>query len=149
MAALGAKRTLVKVQTPPGHSCDVAWLPGGYPELHVGKLAAASRFADSIRKFAQTRPVHGECGGYMTLGAGLIDAVGTRHADAEAARTRNRFCAAAPASRLQDRNAACGNSKSCRRKAVSATSDQAHTMKKRKKAAPQSITAPPLLGGTI
>jgi cobyrinic acid a,c-diamide synthase len=74
------RRTLVKVQTPPGHSCDVAWLPGGYPELHVGKLAAASRFADSIRKFAQTRPVHGECGGYMTLGAGLIDGVGTRHA---------------------------------------------------------------------
>jgi cobyrinic acid a,c-diamide synthase len=65
---------------PPDPSCDVAWLPGGYPELHAGKLAAASRFADGIRGFAQTRPVHGECGGYMTLGAGLIDAAGTRHA---------------------------------------------------------------------
>jgi len=65
---------------PPDPSCDVAWLPGGYPELHAGKLAAASRFADGIRTFAQTRPVHGECGGYMTLGAGLIDAAGTRHA---------------------------------------------------------------------
>jgi cobyrinic acid a,c-diamide synthase len=65
---------------PPDHSCDVAWLPGGYPELHAGKLAAASRFADGIRAFAQTRAVHGECGGYMTLGAGLIDAAGTRHA---------------------------------------------------------------------
>ena len=65
---------------PPDPSCDVAWLPGGYPELHAGKLAAASRFADGIRAFAQTRPVHGECGGYMTLGAGLIDAAGTRHA---------------------------------------------------------------------
>jgi cobyrinic acid a,c-diamide synthase len=64
---------------PPDPSCDVAWLPGGYPELHAGKLAAASRFADGIRAFAQTRPVHGECGGYMTLGAGLIDAAGTRH----------------------------------------------------------------------
>ena len=65
---------------PPDPSCDVAWLPGGYPELHAGKLAAASRFADGMRAFAQTRPVHGECGGYMTLGAGLIDAAGTRHA---------------------------------------------------------------------
>jgi cobyrinic acid a,c-diamide synthase len=65
---------------PPDPSCDVAWLPGGYPELHAGKLAAASRFADGIRGFAQTRSVHGECGGYMTLGAGLIDAAGTRHA---------------------------------------------------------------------
>ncbi len=65
---------------PPDPSCDVAWLPGGYPELHAGQLASASRFADGIRAFAQTRPVHGECGGYMTLGAGLIDAAGTRHA---------------------------------------------------------------------
>jgi cobyrinic acid a,c-diamide synthase len=33
-----------------------------------------------MRAFAQSRPVHGECGGYMTLGAGLVDANGTRHA---------------------------------------------------------------------
>ena len=65
---------------PPDASCDVAWLPGGYPELHGGRLASASRFADGVRAFAQTRPVHGECGGYMTLGAGLIDASGKRHA---------------------------------------------------------------------
>ncbi len=65
---------------PPDPCCDVAWLPGGYPELHAGQLAAASRFAAGIRAFAQTRAVHGECGGYMTLGAGLVDAAGTRHA---------------------------------------------------------------------
>jgi cobyrinic acid a,c-diamide synthase len=65
---------------PPDPSCDVAWLPGGYPELHAGQLASAVRFADGLRSFAQTRPVHGECGGYMTLGAGLIDAAGVRHA---------------------------------------------------------------------
>ncbi|MBB5046586.1 cobyrinic acid a,c-diamide synthase [Rhodopseudomonas rhenobacensis] len=64
----------------PDPSCDVAWLPGGYPELHAGKLAAATRFAEGLRDFAQTKPVHGECGGYMTLGAGLIDAAGHRHA---------------------------------------------------------------------
>jgi cobyrinic acid a,c-diamide synthase len=65
---------------PPDPSCDVAWLPGGYPEWHAGQLASAVRFADGLRSFAQTRPVHGECGGYMTLGAGLIDAAGVRHA---------------------------------------------------------------------
>jgi cobyrinic acid a,c-diamide synthase len=63
----------------PASDCDVAWLPGGYPELHAGKLAAASRFAAGMRDFARTKPVHGECGGYMTLGAGLIDAAGRRH----------------------------------------------------------------------
>jgi cobyrinic acid a,c-diamide synthase len=64
----------------PDPSCDVAWLPGGYPELHAGRLAAALRFGEGMRRFAQTKPVHGECGGYMTLGAGLIDADGHRHA---------------------------------------------------------------------
>jgi cobyrinic acid a,c-diamide synthase len=65
---------------PPDPSCHVAWLPGGYPELHAGKLSAASHFADGLRDFAQTRAVHGECGGYMMLGAGLVDAAGIRHA---------------------------------------------------------------------
>ncbi len=65
---------------PPPEGCDSCWLPGGYPELHAGRLAAASRFLDGLRAFALTRPVHGECGGYMVLGAGLVDADGARHA---------------------------------------------------------------------
>jgi cobyrinic acid a,c-diamide synthase len=65
---------------PPAERCDVCWLPGGYPELHAGKLASASGFRDGLKKFAATRPVHGECGGYMVLGEGLEDADGTRHA---------------------------------------------------------------------
>ena len=40
----------------------------------------ARRFADGLRRFAQTRPVHGECGGYMVLGESLEDAAGRRHA---------------------------------------------------------------------
>jgi cobyrinic acid a,c-diamide synthase len=64
----------------PNEAADVAWLPGGYPELHAGKLAAHSRFHERLRAFAATRPVHGECGGYMVLGAGLVDKEGTRHA---------------------------------------------------------------------
>jgi len=63
----------------PDPSADVVWMPGGYPELHAGRLAAASRFRAALRAFAETRPVHGECGGYMAMGAGLIDKQGQRH----------------------------------------------------------------------
>jgi cobyrinic acid a,c-diamide synthase len=65
---------------PPPHDCDACWLPGGYPELHAGVLANARRFLEGMRRFAATRPVHGECGGYMVLGEGLEDAQGVRHA---------------------------------------------------------------------
>jgi cobyrinic acid a,c-diamide synthase len=65
---------------PPPDDCDCCWLPGGYPELHAGALAAAVRFRTGLARFAATRPVHGECGGYMVLGEALIDAGGTPHA---------------------------------------------------------------------
>lgn len=60
----------------PDDSADVCWLPGGYPELHAGKLAAAERFRSGLQAFALTRPVHGECGGYMAIGQVLVDAQG-------------------------------------------------------------------------
>jgi cobyrinic acid a,c-diamide synthase len=63
----------------PPESCDSCWLPGGYPELHAARLAAARRFREGLRRFAQSRPVHGECGGYMVLGESLEDADGIRH----------------------------------------------------------------------
>ena len=65
---------------PPPDSADSCWLPGGYPELHADALAAARRFSQGLRRFAETRPVHGECGGYMVLGESLEDAAGKRHA---------------------------------------------------------------------
>jgi cobyrinic acid a,c-diamide synthase len=63
----------------PDADADVCWLPGGYPELHAGRLASNTRFLGQLRAFAETRPVHGECGGYMVLGTALTDAEGTRH----------------------------------------------------------------------
>jgi cobyrinic acid a,c-diamide synthase len=66
-------------ETPP-EACDLCWLPGGYPELHAGRLAQAERFKAGLRRFAETRPVHGECGGYMVLGRTLVDADGVAHA---------------------------------------------------------------------
>jgi cobyrinic acid a,c-diamide synthase len=64
----------------PDEHCDACWLPGGYPELHAGRLAGSRNFLERIRHFAETRPVHGECGGYMALGDSLTDADGVRHA---------------------------------------------------------------------
>lgn len=64
---------------PPDDSCDACWLPGGYPELHAARLAAATRFRTGLARFAGTRPVHGECGGFMVLGQALEDADGVTH----------------------------------------------------------------------
>lgn len=63
----------------PISTCDCCWLPGGYPELHAGRLAAADNFRNGLARFAETRPLHGECGGYMILGQALEDADGVRH----------------------------------------------------------------------
>ncbi len=65
---------------PPEKNCDAVWLPGGYPELHAGRLAGNSGFLGGLRQFAQLKPVHGECGGYMVLGQSLTDADGATHA---------------------------------------------------------------------
>ncbi len=65
---------------PPPADCDVCWLPGGYPELHGARIASNGRFLDGLRLFAETRPVHGECGGYMVLGRAIEDADGVSHA---------------------------------------------------------------------
>ena len=64
---------------PPPNDCDACWLPGGYPELHADRLAAAVRFKDGLARFASKHPVHGECGGYMVLGQALVDADGASH----------------------------------------------------------------------
>lgn len=63
----------------PDPGATVCWLPGGYPELHAPRLAACASFRQGLAAFARTRPVHGECGGYMALGQGLIAADGRRY----------------------------------------------------------------------
>ncbi len=80
--AAGAELTIFSplADQGPDPSTELAWLPGGYPELHGGRLAGNAVFQEGLRRFASTRPVHGECGGYMVLGQGLVDAAGIRHA---------------------------------------------------------------------
>lgn len=63
----------------PANHADLVWLPGGYPELHAGTIAAAANFLQGLRAHAETRPVHGECGGYMVLGETLVDKAGGMH----------------------------------------------------------------------
>ncbi len=65
----------------PAADCDAVYLPGGYPELHAGRLAANGRFLAGLHA-ARDRgaSVYGECGGYMVLGRALIDADGAEHA---------------------------------------------------------------------
>lgn len=57
--------------------CDFIYLPGGYPELHLPELAAATQFQESLRRAAEKEiPVYGECGGYMVLGQRITGADG-------------------------------------------------------------------------
>ncbi|KJS43646.1 MAG: cobyrinic acid a,c-diamide synthase [Roseovarius sp. BRH_c41] len=63
----------------PVPEADFVFLPGGYPELHAGQIAANTIFMQSLRNAAQTTDIYGECGGYMVLGEGLTGADGTRH----------------------------------------------------------------------
>ncbi|GGF06110.1 cobyrinic acid a,c-diamide synthase [Aliidongia dinghuensis] len=67
-------------EAPPGDA-DAVYLPGGYPELHAGRLAAAAEFRRGmLAAAARGAAIYGECGGYMALGDGLIDGDGVRHA---------------------------------------------------------------------
>ena len=61
----------------PNSSAELVILPGGFPELHAGRLAAASEFRRGVNA---AEAVYGECGGYMAMGDGLVDANGQRHA---------------------------------------------------------------------
>ncbi len=80
--AAGAEITLFSplANESPGDDADAVYLPGGYPELHGGRIAGGEIFRAGLRAAAERgATVYGECGGYMVLGDGLIDADGNRH----------------------------------------------------------------------
>lgn len=65
----------------PDEQADAIYLPGGYPELHAGRLASAAHFkAGMLAAHERNARIYGECGGYMVLGEGLISADGKQHA---------------------------------------------------------------------
>ena len=64
----------------PSADADTVYLPGGYPELYGGRLAAADTFRAGMEA-ARDRDalIYGECGGFMVLGKGLIDGYERNH----------------------------------------------------------------------
>lgn len=65
----------------PAVDCNAVFLPGGYPELHGQKLAAAALFkAGLIAARNRGALIYGECGGFMVLGETLVDKAGQGHA---------------------------------------------------------------------
>lgn len=57
--------------------CDAVWLPGGYPELHTGAIAANRPMAASLKTHvAAGKPLLAECGGMMALFDTLVSVDG-------------------------------------------------------------------------
>lgn len=80
------RRSGARVQTfspladEPAPEADFIFLPGGYPELHAGRIAGNARFLESLRSAAARGvSIYGECGGYMVLGKTITDGDGVRH----------------------------------------------------------------------
>ncbi|NLF54561.1 MAG: cobyrinate a,c-diamide synthase [Thauera phenolivorans] len=60
--------------------CDALWLPGGYPELHVERLAANTWFQRGLRAHLEAgKPMLAECGGLMSLLEAIVDRDGVEH----------------------------------------------------------------------
>jgi cobyrinic acid a,c-diamide synthase len=76
----GAEITFFSPLADEAPSGDAVYLPGGYPELHAGRLGGNTIFLSGLRRAAESGvPVFGECGGYMVLGEALTDAAGSAH----------------------------------------------------------------------
>ncbi len=59
--------------------CDAAWLPGGYPELHLNALSHNQTMKESIQKhYEANKPLLAECGGMLYLLNELQDTEGNR-----------------------------------------------------------------------
>lgn len=58
-------------------ACDAAYLPGGYPELHLRELAANTAIKEAVKRHhAAGRPIVAECGGMLYLLESLSDTAG-------------------------------------------------------------------------
>lgn len=60
--------------------CDAVWFPGGYPELHAGRLSACSGLWSQLKAHVEAeKPLLAECGGMMVLFETLVDLDGKSH----------------------------------------------------------------------
>jgi len=61
--------------------CDAAWLPGGYPELHLPRLSGRTDLHAALRAHVDAgKPLLAECGGMLSL----LDALAASEGDAYA-----------------------------------------------------------------
>jgi cobyrinic acid a,c-diamide synthase len=61
-------------------AADLIYLPGGYPELYLDKLAANTGLLDQVRShYANGGQLLAECGGMMYLGQAVADESGKRY----------------------------------------------------------------------
>lgn len=61
-------------------ACDAVWLPGGYPELHAGRLSSNHAMLGALRNAHRAGlPILAECGGMMALFDALVDKEGITH----------------------------------------------------------------------
>lgn len=69
LRALGAELSFFSpLAHEPLPACDAVWLPGGYPELHLERLAAHTGLRAALHAhIAAGRPIWAECGGMMAL----------------------------------------------------------------------------------
>ena len=59
--------------------CDAAWLPGGYPELHLARLSGRTDLHAALRAHVDAgKPLLAECGGMLSL----LDALAASEGDA-------------------------------------------------------------------
>ncbi|NCA69394.1 MAG: cobyrinate a,c-diamide synthase [Sphingobacteriia bacterium] len=79
LRALGAELREFSPLADSGISADAIYLPGGYPELHLQRLASSQSMKSSLRDHARAgRPIYAECGGMLYLLESLTDGTGER-----------------------------------------------------------------------
>jgi cobyrinic acid a,c-diamide synthase len=78
LAAMGAEAGFFSPLTDSAlPDCDALWLPGGYPELHIDRLAANTAMHDAIHAHhGAGKPILAECGGMLYLAESLCDTQG-------------------------------------------------------------------------
>lgn len=77
LRAMGAQLSFFSPLADEWLEADALWLPGGYPELHLERLAGNERFLSGLRQHhAAGRPILAECGGMLVCLDRLHDGKG-------------------------------------------------------------------------
>ncbi|WPL17399.1 Cobyrinic acid A,C-diamide synthase [Thiorhodovibrio winogradskyi] len=77
LQSLGAELMFFSPLHDPGVAADAIYLPGGYPELHLERLAANRSMHASLRAHIEAgKPLYAECGGMLSLLETLTDKQG-------------------------------------------------------------------------